>query len=387
MMDTCYNFDECVQRRGTDSVKWDGMKPIWGRDDLLPLWVADMDFRTPPFIIQALQEQLDQQVLGDTRPSDDWAPAICDWLKKRHHWSVQEKQLTFVSGIVRGLAYALLCFTAPQDRVLVMSPVYHPFFLVTQRLQRQPVFSSLELKNNRYEINFDRLRNDLQGCKALILCNPHNPGGRVWSKEELQQLAALCHELGVLVISDEIHADLTLPGYTHTPYASVSEQAAAHSITFMAPSKTFNIPGVASSFSVILHEELRLRFQSFMEAGEFSSGHMFAYRAAVVAYRQGEAWLDQLLTYLQGNINFTEQFLKEKLPHIGMIRPEASFLIFLDCRSMQLTQPELVDYFVNKAGLALNDGTLFGPEGKGFMRLNIACPRSELKQALERLVL
>lgn len=382
---TTYSFDEPVSRRGTDSVKWDGMQAIWGREDLQPMWVADMDFKTPPFILDALREQLDQAVLGYTRPCSDWAPTLCGWLEKRHQWTVQPQQLTFVSGIVRGLAYALLCFTEPGDRVLVMSPVYHPFFLVTQRLQRQPVFSSLVLEEGRYRIDWDRFRRDVQGCKVLILCNPHNPGGRVWSKEELFEISQICHEAGVLVISDEIHADLTLPGYKHTPYATVSEQAAVHSVTFMAPSKTFNIPGLASSFAVTLDEGLRTRFQTFMEAGEFSSGHMFAYRAAVAAYRHGEAWLEQLLVYLQGNIDFTEEFLRENVPGIRMIRPEASFLIFLDCRELQLSQPELVARFVEQAGLALNDGELFGPEGRGFMRLNIACPRSELKRALERL--
>ncbi len=384
MKEQVYDFDGLVQRKGTDSVKWDGMHPIWGRDDLLPMWVADMDFKTPPFILEALKHQLEQGVLGYTMPSPEWAPTLCDWLARRHQWSVKPQQLTFVSGIVRGLAYALLCLTQPKDRVLVMSPVYHPFFLVTQRLDRQVVYSPLQIVNQRFELDFCRFRQDIKGCKVMILCNPHNPGGRVWSREELQTIATICHQEGVLVISDEIHADLTLPGYRHIPYANVSAEAAAHSITFMAPSKTFNIPGVASSFAVTLDDTLRQRFQSFMEAGEFGSGHMFAYTAAVAAYRHGEAWLTQLLAYLDENIRFTEQFLKDHVPGISMMRPQASFLIYLDCRELHLSQKDLVQHFV-EAGLALNDGSMFGPEGEGFMRLNVACPRSVLAEALGRL--
>lgn len=380
-----YNFDERIPRRGTDSVKWDGVKEVWGRDDLLPLWVADMDFRTPPFVMDALQRQLASGVLGYTRPCADWAPAIQDWLRRRHGWLVEAEWLTFVPGIVRAQAFALLCFTRPGDRVAVMNPVYHPFFLVTQKLEREVVFSPLTLRDGHYHMDFDRLEHDLDGCRVLILCNPHNPGGRVWTVDELRRVADICHRLGVLVISDEIHADLTLPGYRHHPFATVSPQAADISLTFMAPSKAFNMPGLASSYAVAVNPAIRRRFQDFMEAGEFSEGHMLAYVGCAAAYREGEEWLAQLLDYLQGNIDFTEQFLKERIPVLGMIRPQASYLIFLDCRRLGLAQPELVRLFVDKAHLALNDGAMFGPGGEGFMRLNVGCPRAVLRQALEQL--
>ena len=380
-----YDFDELLERRGTDSVKWDGVRDVWGRDDLLPLWVADMDFRTPPFVMDALQRQLSGGVLGYTRPCADWAPAICDWLLRRHGWQVETGWISFVPGIVRAQALALLCFTRPGDRVAVMNPVYHPFFLVTQRLEREVVFSPLVLRDGHYHIDYARLEQDLDGCRVLILCNPHNPGGRVWTEDELRCVADICHRRGVMVLSDEIHADLTLPGYRHHPFATVSPRAAAISLTFMAPSKAFNMPGLASSYAIAVDPSIRRRFQTFLEAGEFGEGHMLAYVGCAAAYREGEEWLGQLLDYIQGNIDFTEQFLKERIPAIGMIRPQASYLIFLDCRRLGLPQPELVNLFVDKAHLALNDGTMFGRGGEGFMRLNVGCPRSVLRRALEQL--
>lgn len=380
-----YNFDELIDRRHTGSVKWDGMKNAFGRDDLTAMWVADMDFRTPPFVMDALRQRLEHEVLGYAMPCEGWDTTICHWLQKRHQWEVRPDWLTFVPGIVRGQAFALLCFTNPGDRVLVMTPVYHPFFLVTERLKREAVRSPLDLRDGHYHIDFDRLRHDLQGCKALVLCNPHNPGGRVWTVDELRRIAELCQESGTLVISDEIHADLTLPPYKHHPFATVSPAAASNSVTFMAPSKTFNMPGVQSSFAIVPDDTLRARFQQFMEAGEFCEGHLFAYIGCKAAFEHGEEWLNQLLAYIQGNIDFTESYLCQHIPAIGMIRPQASFLVFLDCRQLGLEQEALERLFADKARLALNTGTTFGEPGRGFMRLNVGCPRAALKQALDQL--
>lgn len=380
-----YNFDEPIDRRGTDSVKWDGVKNLWGRDDILPMWVADMDFRTPPFVMDALHKRLEHEVLGYTFACEEWYTSICDWLQKHHQWSITREMLTFVPGIVRGQAFALQCFTCPGDKVLVMTPVYHPFFLVTERMGREVVYSPLDLRDGQYHIDFDRLRTDVQGCKVLILCNPHNPGGRVWTVEELRRIADICKDSGTLVISDEIHADLTLPPYKHHPFATVSEAAAENSLTFMAPSKAFNMPGLGSSYAITVNEDIRQKFQTFMEAGEFSEGHLLAYIGTAAAYMYGEEWLEQLLGYLKDNIDFTENYLKEHVPGIGMIRPQASYLIFLDCRALGLPQEELTKFFAEKAHLALNDGTMFGKPGEGFMRLNVGCPRSVLEQALRQL--
>lgn len=380
-----YNFDEVIERRGTDSVKWDGVENVWGRKDLLPMWVADMDFRTPPFVMDALRRRLDHEVLGYTFACEEWYTSICSWLHKRHQWDVTRDMLTFVPGIVRGQAFALQCFTKPGDKVMVMTPVYHPFFLVTERLGREVVYSPLDLYDGHYHIDFERFSKDIRGCRLLILCNPHNPGGRVWTKEELSQIADICYENGTLVISDEIHADLTLPPYKHPTFALISEKARMNSLVFMSPSKAFNMPGLASSYAIIENDELRHQFQVYMEASEFSEGHLFAYLSVAAAYSHGTEWLDQVIAYIKGNIDFTESYLKERIPAIRMIRPQASYLIFLDCRELGLSQEELNRLFVEDAHLALNEGTTFGKEGEGFMRLNVACPRATLEKALRQL--
>ena len=380
-----YNFDEIIDRRGTESVKWDAVSERWGRNDLLPMWVADMDFRTPPFVMEALRKRLEHEVLGYTFACEEWYTSIINWLQNRHGWKVGREELTFMPGIVRGLAFAIQCFTEKGDKVMVMPPVYHPFFLVTEKNKREVVYSPLVLRDGQYYIDFDRVRKDIQGCKLLILSNPHNPGGRVWTREELEQIAKICYESKTLVISDEIHADLTLPPYQHITFALVSEKARQNSLVFMSPSKAFNMPGLASSYCIIENKEICRCFQEYMEASELSEGHLFAYLSVAAAYSNGTEWLDQVLAYIQSNIDFTDAFLSEYIPNIKMIRPQASYLVFLDCRTLGLNQKKLVDLFVDGAHLALNDGTMFGKEGEGFMRLNVACPRSMLEKALKQL--
>ncbi|MDD3037129.1 MalY/PatB family protein [Bacteroides sp.] len=380
-----YNFDEIIDRKGTNSVKWDGVEGRWGRNDLVPMWVADMDFRTAPFVVEALKKRLEHEVLGYTFTCKEWSESIINWLKERHGWTIREEMLIFTPGIVRGLAFAIQCFTEVGDKVMVMPPVYHPFFLVSQKNKREVVFSPLVLRDGQYYIDFDRFKKNVQGCKLFILSNPHNPGGRVWTKEELSQIADICYESGTLVISDEIHADLTLPPYKHPGFALISEKARMNSLVFMSPSKAFNMPGLASSFAIIENDDIRRHFHTYMEASEFCEGHLFAYLSVAAAYSNGTEWLDQVISYIKGNVDFTEDYLKEHIPAIKMIRPQASYLIFLDCRGLGLTQKELSRLFVEDAHLALNDGTTFGKEGEGFMRLNIACPRTTLEQALKQL--
>ena len=366
-------------------MKWDGMRCHWMREDLLPMWVADMDFATPPFIMEALKKRLEHEVLGYTFACDAWADSIARWLTARHQWNIVKERLIFSPGIVRGLAYVLHCFTQVGDKVMVMPPVYHPFFLVSQRNGRKVVYVPLRLEKGQYQIDFAEMESNIKGCRLLILSNPHNPGGRVWSPEELRQIAEICHASGTLVVSDEIHADLTLPSYKHTVFATVSEEARMNSIVFMSPSKAFNMPGLTTSYVIVENEELYGRFRTFMEASEFNEGHMFAYLSVAAAYMHGKAWLNQMLHYIEENIDFTENYLNEHIPGIRMIRPQASYLIFLDCRGLQLSTEALSNLFVNKARLALNEGTTFGKEGAGFMRMNVGCPRSVLKEALDRL--
>lgn len=380
-----YDFDKVVERSNTDAVKVEALSTMWGRTDLIPLWVADMDFKTPPFVLDAVKKRLDQEILGYTVRSEEWYLSIKNWLKQRYSWNVSAEMLMYTPGIVTGLSLAVQCFSNPGDKVMVQPPVYHPFFLVTEHNHREVVWNPLLLEEGSYRMDMENFREQIKGCKLFILCNPHNPGGKVWSKEELAEVARICYESKVLVVSDEIHADLTLPPHTHHPFATVSDVARQNSIVFMSPSKAFNMPGVSSSYCIIENETLRARFHEHLAASELENGHIFAFNTVVAAYSNGTEWLNQMLAYVQGNIDYLEDFLKEHTPRIGMIRPDASYLVFLDCRGLGLSQEELVDFFVDKAHLALNSGTMFGKEGAGFMRINVGTPRSVLKQALSQL--
>nr|WP_320057719.1 MalY/PatB family protein [uncultured Bacteroides sp.] len=380
-----YNFDEVVDRRNTDALKYEAIQPRWGRKDLIPLWVADMEFRTPPFIIKALKDRLDNEVLGYTMKSESWYSSIIDWVDKRFNWKISREMLTHTPGIVPGLAMAIQSLTEVGDKVMVQPPVYHPFFLVTQHNNREVVYNSLVLENGQFRMDMERFKEDIKGCKLFILCNPHNPGGRVWTKEELIEVARICYENQTIVISDEIHADLTLSPYVHYPFATVSEEARVNSIIFMSPSKAFNMPGISSSYCIIENEKIRRKFSSYVNGSELGEGHLFSFISVAAAYSNGTEWLEQVKTYIQGNIDFIDEYFRKNIPTIKVIRPQASYLIFLDCRELKLAQKDLVNLFVDGAHLALNDGTMFGKEGAGFMRLNAACPRSVLKQALDQL--
>lgn len=381
-----YNFDQLIERRGTDCVKVDSLKERFGRPDLVPLWVADMDFRTPAFIVEALKKRCEHEIFGYTFASDEYYNAIIQWVEKLHHWQVEREWLSYIPGIVKGIGFVLQCFTQPRDKVIIQPPVYHPFRIVPESMHREVVYNPLKMVNGMYEMDFENLEEVIdEQCKILILCNPHNPGGIVWKKESLARLAEICAKHAILVISDEIHGEMAYPQYIHYPFASVSDAAANNSITFMAPSKTFNIAGIVTSYSIIPNENLRNKFYSFMEAGEFNDGTIFAYEATKAAYTYGADWLQQLLAYIKENVDFVDTYLKANLPEIKVYLPQASFLIWLDCRGLKLNQPELVSLFMDKAGLLLNDGSMFGVEGEGFMRMNVGCPRSVLDSALHAL--
>lgn len=382
-----YNFDEVINRKGTSCVKYDGLKDAYqGKENLIPLWVADMDFATPDFIIDALKKRCEHPIFGYTFDDDEYYASILAWLNYKYNWKAEREWITYIPGIVKGIGLAVQCFTQPGDKVIIQPPVYHPFRLVPTRMGREVVYNPLKLEDGVYKMDFEQLESLIdKDCKMLILSNPHNPGGIVWEKEALVKLAQICSAHGILVISDEIHAEMTYPQFRHHPFATVSPEAAVCSVTFMAPSKTFNIAGIVSSYAIVPDAQLREKFYSFLEAGELNAGTIFAFTATKAAYTYGAEWLQQMRSYVIENVNFVDEYLKKNIPQIKAYRPQASFLIWLDCRELGLSQPDLVHLFEDKAGLALNDGTMFGKEGEGFMRLNVGCPRSILSKALESL--
>ncbi len=381
-----YDFDEVIDRHGTDSVKFDELKSRFGNEDLMPLWVADMDFRTPDFIVEAIRKRCEHEIFGYTFASDEYFESIINWVHYKYNWRLKREWINYIPGIVKGIAFVLQCFTRPGDKVIIQPPVYHPFRLVPEGMNRKVVYNPLKEVDGCYEMDFEQLESVIDDeCKVLILSNPHNPGGVVWRKETLIRLADICAKHHILVISDEIHAEMAYPQYTHSPFASVSDTAASCSICFMAPSKTFNIAGIVSSYAIIPDEQIRNTFYSFMEAGEFCSGTIFAYTATIAAYTYGAEWLQQMRMYVMENVRFVDEFLKLQIPKIKIYPPQASFLVWLDCRGLQMSQQELVELFRDKASLALNDGSMFGPGGEGHMRLNVGCPRSVLEKAMNAL--
>ena len=383
-----YDFDEMIDRRGTGNVKHDMLEETFGRSDLLPLWVADMDFATPPFILDAMRRRLEHPVLGyGTLPAGYWE-TIAQWVEEHHGWQVAPEWMHYIPGIVKGIGMVVNVFTRPGDKVIIQPPVYHPFRLVPEGNGRCIVWNPLVRQEGEtpYRMDFENLERVCdEHCRLLILSNPQNPAGICWDRTSLQWLARFCHERNIVVVSDEIHCDMALFGHWHIPFASVSPEAAACSITFQAPSKTFNMAGVVSSYCIIPNEALRHRFFGWLEANEFDYPHLLAPIATQAAYREGEEWRRQMLAYIEENVRMVETFCRERLPQLRPLRPQASFLVWLDCRGLGLSQERLVVLFVNRARLALNDGSMFGPGGEGFMRMNVGCPRSVLREAMERI--
>ncbi len=382
-----YNFNQIIDRRGSGDLKHGVLKERYGRDDLLPLWVADMDFETPPFITEALQQRLQHSLYGYTVVPDELWITIIQWIHEHHNWQVRRQWLTFIPGIVKGIGMAINVFLKEDEKVIIQPPVYHPFRLTPEGNGRQVVMNPLkELPDGSYAMDFEQLASVVdEKCRLLILSNPHNPAGICWDAETLRRLAHFCYEHDIIVVSDEIHSDMALFGHQHVPFATVSEEAAQISITFGAPSKTFNIAGIVSSYAIVPNPTLRRRFYTWLEANELNEPTLFAPIATIAAYSQGEEWRRQMLRYVEENIRFVEDFFHAQMPQIKPLRPQASFLVWLDCRALGLNHDQLIDLFVNKARLALNDGAMFGPGGEGFMRMNVGTPRAVLQQALQQL--
>lgn len=382
-----YNFDEIIDRSGSGDLKHEALLPRWGRNDLLPLWVADMDFATPDFVVDALKARLSHPIFGYTIEPADYRPTIIDWNESHHGWKIKPEWISFIPGIVKGIGFVVNVFTKPGEKVIIQPPVYHPFRMTPEDNGREVVFNPLRLREDGYyDMDFDNLSEVCDDkCRVLILSNPHNPAGVCWSKETLQRLADFCYEHNIIVISDEIHSDMALFGNRHVPFASVSERAADISITFAAPTKTFNMAGIVSSYAVISNDDLRQCFYGWLKANELDEPTIFAPIATIAAYQKGEEWRKQMLAYVENNVRFVEDYCRERIPGVRPLRPQASFLVWLNCRGLELSHDKLLDLFIDKAHLALNDGEMFGPGGEGFMRLNVGTPRSVLRQALEQL--
>ncbi len=381
-----YNFDEIIDRNHTDSIKYDMRKNIFGTTDVIPFWVADMDFRTPDFIMKALRNRMKHEIIGYTAKPPQLTTTITEWLYNQHGWQVNKNWITINPGVVPTLAFCVLAYTRPGDQIIVQPPIYFPFFYVIENNGRKIINNPLKLRNGRYFIDFQDLRKKVSSrTKMIFLCNPHNPGGSVWRKDELLQLAEICAEYDLLIVSDEIHSDLILFGHKHIPIASLGKETAHRTITSLSTSKTFNMAGLSISYTVISNTRLRNELSNILGDFHLSYGNTAGLVTMEAAYRYGEDWLRQLLDYLEGNINWLENFLQHRLPEIKLIKPEGTYLVWLDFRKLGMDQNDLSKFLIHKAGLGFSDGPSFGIGGEGFQRMNLACPRSLIEKGMIQL--
>ena len=381
-----YDFNTPIDRRGTHCVKLDALKDMYGREDLLSLWVADMDFATPDFIIDALKRRLDHPVLGYPVQYDGYWQSVVNWIRSHHGWQVEREWMRYIPGIVKGIGMVVNVFTKPSDKIIIQPPVYHPFRLVPEHNDREIVMNPLRQVGDTYEMDFEQLEQVIDDkCKILILANPHNPVGITWSRDTLVRLADIAVKYNLIVISDEIHCDMALYGNKHIPFASVSENAARCSITFGAPSKTFNIAGIVSSYAIVPDEVLREKFFAWLTANEMDMATIFAMVATEAAFTEGEEWRQQMLAHIESNIDFVDEYLKANIPEVRAIKPQASYLVWLDFSALGLPHDKLIDMLVNDARLAMNDGAMFGIGGEQHTRLNVGTQRAVLEQAMKQL--
>lgn len=381
-----FNFDEIIPRNGTRSVKFDLRKAKFGRADLLPMWVADMDFRTPRFITDAVKKRAAHEIYGYTYRPKEYNESIVHWIKEQHSWNIEKEWIIFCPGVVPALNLAIMAYTNPGDKVIVQPPVYFPFFSAVKNNNRKLVNNQLLYKDGKYSIDFKNLEKEAaNGAKLILLSNPHNPVGRVWTEEELEKLAGICINHDILIISDEIHSDLILPGNKHIPTAGISETIANQVVTCMAPSKTFNIAGLATSSVIISNPVIRGKFNILMERLHIGGGNIFGMEASIAAYSNGKEWIDKMLEYVNDNMALVYNYCRERIPLIKPVKAEATYLMWLDCIDLEMDDVSLHKFMIEKAGLGFNDGPTFGIGGNGFQRINVACPRSVVQEALERL--
>jgi cystathionine beta-lyase len=381
-----WNFDEPARREGTDCIKYDLRKETFGVNDVIPMWVADMDFNTPDFIIKSLQNCLNHEIFGYSFRPPEYFLSIIDWLECRHNWRIEKEWICFCPGIVPALNFCTLAFTQPGDNIIVQPPVYFPFFSAVESHGRKLIYNKLKESDGKWVMDYDSLIAGIDGkTKMIIISNPHNPIGRVWTPDELNSLADICLKNNILILSDEIHCDLVLPGFSHTPFANLSEKIAEITITCIAPSKTFNLAGLSTSSVIISNPVLRKSFNRIIENLHVGNGNIFGTIASISAYSHGHQWLEALLDYIDHNIDFVEDYCRKMIPEIVPVLPEATYMIWLDCRKFGMTGKELQNFFVNKAGVGMNEGSTFGPGGEGFMRMNLATTHQTVMKAMEQI--
>lgn len=382
-----YNFNEIIDRKGTNCLKYDFASERGKPEGVLPLWIADMDFKAPDIVLKRLSEIVNHGIFGYSDSKEDYFLVLKNWFEKKFGWKVKEEWLVKTPGIVFAIAAAIHAFTKEGDAVLIQQPVYYPFSETILDNKRKLVNSPLKRTGDRYEIDFEDFEEKIiqEKVKLFIFCSPHNPVGRVWEKDELKRIGEICLKHGVIVVSDEIHSDFVYPGHQHTVFASLSKEISDITITCTAPSKTFNIAGLQISNIFIENPVLREKVKKAIAQTGYSQVNQIGLAACQAAYEGGEEWLEELKEYLAGNIEYTRAFLKEHLPKITLIEPEGTYLLWLDFKAYNLTEEEREELIVKKAGLWLDSGSMFGPDGEGYERINIACPRKTLEKALWQL--
>ncbi len=381
-----YDFDSILDRRQTCSLKWEFCEQVLGVPEVIPMWVADMDFPAPPEVVEAVIKRARHGAYGyPFIPRSFWS-AIIDWMKVRHSWEVKREWLSRCQGVVPALNICVQTYTAPGDKIIVQSPVYYPFFSAVENNGRRVVRNPLRFENGRWSMDFDDLRKKIdRRTRMLILCSPHNPVGRVWRREELEPLTEICRQHDLLIVSDEIHAEHVYRGHRHIPTASLSPEIAARTITLTAPSKAFNIAGLTTSVVIIPNQRLMTMYRTQLENLGLTVNNIFGLVALEAAYSHGAAWLEELVAYLEDNMDYARRYFEEHIPQIKFLKPEGTYLALLDCRELGLSQKELNEFFLKKARVYFDEGPVFGPELEGFERMNLACPRKILAEALRRI--
>ncbi len=386
-----YNFDRIIDRSQTNSVKWNKffLKEKFGSDDVLPLWVADMDFQCPQPIIDALKKRVDEEIFGYCwHKTPTYLDAVSNWMKSRHGWKIENDWIILSPGIVPAIYMLIQTFTNVGEKVIIQPPVYYPFFSAIENNGRILAMNQLNYENKKYSFDIDDFEKKAKDplTKMFILCSPHNPVGRVWTEKELKKLGEICLENDILIISDEIHHDLILSGYKHTLFSTISKEFEKNTIMCTAPSKTFNIAGLKTSNIIIPDENLRESFfNTISKRNSAMSPNVFGITALIAAYNEGEEWLDQVLKYIEANFSFLKEFINENLPNIDYIEPEGTYLAWLDCNKLGMNEETLSMMILKKAKVALDDGKIFGPGGEGFERINVGCPQSILKECMIRI--